>query len=319
VTRIPQAHPIAVRRRLLPCRPTFVIIIFIALAVGAPRPATAEWDTFARLGTGTEKLQWSIASQDGSPNVLSELSFRSATTVVGVLGMRYRTPSWSLGGEISYGGLTGGTVQDDDFARDNRQGLFSRSLSAIDGHYVFGLRASFDSALYRTEQGEIWLTSGARYHEQRFRMRNGNQIVPPTGTFRGSLNSMFDARWYGTEIGLNTKARILDTPLWAHAVGTWLPFVVYDAKGWWNLRPDFQQDPSFTQRAFGWGWSLDLGLSYKMSEQIELGSGWRTLQFMATRSGTDTTYFSDGTVASTGLNEANASSSLFYLEFTRHW
>jgi hypothetical protein len=235
------------------------------------------------------------------------------------LGIRYHAPSWSIGGEVSYGGLTGGTTQDDDFSADNRQGLFSRSLSAIDGHYVLGLRASFDSALYRSEQGEIWLMTGARYYEQRFRLRNGNQIVPATGRFRGPLNTMFDARWYGTEIGLNGKARILETPLWLHAMGTWLPFVVYDARGWWNLRSDFQQDPSFTQEAVGWGWSLDLGLSYMMSEQMELGGGWRTLQFTATRSGTNTIHFSDGTVASGTLNEAHASSSLFYLELTRHW
>lgn len=318
VNTIPQVSGSLARQKIWPySTASFALLILFSLI--RPEATSAEWDGYVRLGTGTEKLQWSIAASDGSPNVLSELSFRSATTVVGVLGIRYRAPEWSIGGEVSYGGLTGGTVQDDDYAIDNRQGLFSRSLSAIDGHYVLGIRASVDGTLWHSERGEIRLMTGARYYEQRFHITRGIQIVPPTGSFRGPLSSMFDARWYGTEIGLNGRARILETPIWVHAMGTWLPFVVYDARGWWNLRPDFQQNPSFRQDAYGWGWSLDLGLSYMMSERIELGGGWRTLQFSATRSGTIRQYLSNGNEPTGKLNEANAASNLFYLELTRHW
>jgi hypothetical protein len=276
------------------------------------------WDLFARVGTGTERASWNFAAGDGNPNVLSELHFRSATSIVGVLGARYVSPAWSIGGEVMYGGLTGGTVQDDDFAANNRQGLFSRSLSAVDGHYVLGLKASVDSALWRTERGEVWLLTAIRYHEQRFRLTNGVQVVPATGGFARPLNTMFDARWYGLEIGTRGTLRLWQTPFWLQASASWLPLVRYDARGWWNLRADFEQDPSFSQKAVGWGWSTDIGLAYRFSEQVQFGSGWRILQFQA-RDGTDTTFFSDGVAKSTKLNEAHASSSLFYFELTRHW
>jgi hypothetical protein len=297
-------------------------VVLVLIHAFSPTAGIAGWDIFTRVGTGTDRLQWNI----GSPNVDSELTFRSATTVVGVLGARYYAPAWSIGGDVLYGGITGGTVQDDDFDIDNRPGLSSRSLSAIDGHYVLGLRASVDATLWRKEErGQLWLLTGFRYYEQRFRITNGRQVVscgcdavPRLGPLPG-LNTMFDARWYGLELGLKGKVRLWDTPLWAHSTITWIPLAAYDARAWWNLREDFQQNPSFKQTALSWGWSLDLGLSYRFTERVEFGGGWRTLQFTTYSSGTETAFFSDGSIGTTTLNEAHSSSNLFYLELTTHF
>ena len=77
---------------------------------------------------------------------------------------------------------------------------------------------------------------------------------------------------------------------------------VYKAEADWKLRNDFKHDPSFIQTATGTGLSLDAELLYKAANYLDIHAniGVKKLTMLK---GTDTTYLSNGRVASGSLKD----------------
>lgn len=285
----------------------------------------------ARLGYGRDHLDWNISGVNGNPNVLSELTFTGIQSAVGILEGRWKEERWSLEGELGYGLVSSGSLRDDDFAGNNRSGLFSRSQSSIDGHNLQSAALTAGIVLVEKENVRLRLMLGTRYYAQRFRITGGQQIVscsspncppqltpPPVGPIN-NLNSRYTASWFGPTLGLAGTAQVPTTPLWLRISLTWLPWLNYSGEGRFNLRSDLQQDPSFSHSASGWGTMTDLALAYPFLERYELSGGWRYMYFSATN-GTATTNFTSGPSSVTGLNEVHTRSNLFYVGFTaRLW
>jgi hypothetical protein len=93
-------------------------------------------------------------------------------------------------------------------------------------------------------------------------------------------------------------------------------FVRYLGEGVWNLRDDFEKDPSFRHEADnGISTFTELGLVYQPIRYISLGVGYQFL-FFGAWNGTDTTFFSDGTEASTPLDEVQSYRHGPYISFS---
>jgi hypothetical protein len=274
-------------------------------------------------GRGSERLAWSIGLDSGTPNLLSELTFQRTASTEGSAKLRWRSEQVPIGVQLDgrFGVLEAGTVRDDDFAENNRQGLVSRSISQIDGNALFDLG-------YRTElvilQGHgweartdgLWGAVGWRFSQQTWRVVQGRQVVPREGPLDPRLNSTYRARWQGPELALLAQVRMgRAMELRGELVG-W-PVLWYEGEGKWNLRPEFRQDPSFRHEAKGYGLGSSLEGRWwfgavREERRAFVGLGWQW-QWMATKPGTDTTFFQDGSEIVIKFNRAERQSQYWFV------
>lgn len=251
------------------------------------------------IGIALDHLRWTIASPTGTPNILSELTFRDMYSVIGRVDLQVAKAPWSLDAEASYGLIFEGNVRDDDFAFDDRTGLFSRSENDGTDHDLQSAALLVGYDVHQVHNAKIRVLVGGRVYRQRLRITNGNQIFPATGSFPG-LNSDYKATWFGPVFGAGIDAAIPWTSLHAHGHATFNP-AWYWGEANWNLRRDFQHDPSFTHQAFGYGSTMLLKIA-KYYGPLELHAGGRFLLYYADE-GADTTFFADDSESKIPLNE----------------
>lgn len=295
-----------------------LLISLAAALLLPPSVASAEELSFrvgAGVGYGFDTLRWNIAGPAGLPNVLSELDYENIESVVGRVDLQAAGDTWSIDGEVTYGLIRNGQFTDDDFALNNRAGLFSQSTGSVDDHDLQGAALMLGYALTDSDALTVRLLLGGRIYRQRLRMNNGVQEVPALGGF-ADLNSTYTATWYGPALGFSVMRRFPTSNFGLSVDGTGMP-LWYDGQGKWNLRSDFQQDPSFKHKARGWGLTTDVKLSYFLGPG-EIYVGARYLYFAAF-DGNDTTFFSDGTQFTIPFNEAEAQSVLGYAGLALNW
>jgi hypothetical protein len=280
-------------------------------------PAEARVELELTGGRGSERLAWSVGVPAGGPNVLSELTFQRTTTTEGGVKLRWRPERQPLAIQLDgrIGVLEEGTVRDDDFAENDRQGLFSRSVSRIDGNALLDLGIRADLALVQGREtagnpSGVWLGSGWRFSQQTWRIVQGRQLVPKQEALDPRLNSTYRARWLGPELALLVRAPLGQAMTLQGELVGW-PVLWYQGQGTWNLRPEFRQDPSFRHTASGfgvgsaveWRYWWDLRRNRWSDARAFLGLGWQW-QWMATKHGTDTTFVRDDSPITITFNGA---------------
>ncbi|MEW6545084.1 MAG: hypothetical protein AB1411_15930 [Nitrospirota bacterium] len=276
-----------------------------------PGPAFAEIDVTLGTGIGSERLAWSIAGPGGRPNILSELTFQRTETVVGFVKSAWRHQDWRLDLELDGGVLQSGSVRDEDFAGNNRQGLLIRSMSQIDGNMLWAARGGVEYRWLNQSWSQSWLRIGGIFSQQTYRIVDGVQDVPTLSAI-DRLNSTYRARWYGPELGLKEYLPLGRSAFALTGEVAWWPWLRYDGQGTWNRRSDLRQDPSFTHTATGWGVGTDAALAWSfLKDRAWMSLGWRW-QWMETGRGTARTFFSNGTSSEVQFNGAARQSQLYY-------
>ncbi|WDP92779.1 MAG: omptin family outer membrane protease [Desulfobacter sp.] len=261
-------------------------------------------------GYRNDKLFWTIADSDNEPNILSELIWDNLHS--SVVSGQFR---WSnsrhlyIRGGIEIGAIAGGENQDSDYGKSNRVEEFSRSHADTGGSMFdasLGVGFRFDIP-WRLSPAPLRIIplAGYSFHNQELENTNGVQVVSahgntmPLGPFPG-LQSEYDAQWKGPWIGFDIEVPMGDH----HGITAGFEYhrIRYEAEADWNLRTSFAHPVSFRHRADGEGCFFSLGYWYKLSDRwkLNLSGNYRALD---TDPGTDTTYFSDGSQGSTGLNE----------------
>ena len=310
----------------------FCTLAFILMA--GPAPAFDFFDAIEIEAAGIEmdagyrsdQLDWNIAGDlDGSnPNVLSELTWEDLETFqvqangwleLGELPFLKRNTM--LLGNISFGKILGGNVQDSDYAVDDRGLEWSRSVNGADK----GMTADLSGAI-----GPVWQPSqvagmtvtpliGYGFNMQALYMTDGNQqmsdpfirllffgidaeLPPDEGPIAG-LDSSYTSYWYGPWLGLNVDYAANDRI--KLTLGFEYHWVEYFAQADWNLRSDFAHPVSFEHEAEG------VGIVWSFKGRYQLNAEWAMLlrgkiQTWEAEQGTDRTYFSDGGVSVTRLN-----------------
>ena len=246
-------------------------------------------------------------------NILSELTWTDVEILQLEFGLERRFDSnFRLKGQLGYGIVVNGQVQDSDYVGDNRTLEFSRSNSDADKGDVwdFSVALGYDFSFL---SDTIILTplGGLSYHAQNFYMVAGEQTVSNFGwpTPLGPsalvfLDSSYDADWYGPWIGGDISFMIHRGELREPAHRFWLGvewhfYAEYEATAYWNLRA-----LRFEHEADGDGWVLTGGYSWFINNRWALDLKGK-YQKWSTGSGSDRLFFADGTSLSAVLNEVN--------------
>lgn len=267
------------------------------------RDASAEVETSLKISTGFrfDDLDWNIEDTDGSPNILSELTWTDLAIVqIKADGKLIIGNSFYMRGALGYGEIFDGDNQDSDYAGDDRTLEFSRSNNDADEGYVLDASVGLG---YQFKLKEFAITPlvGYSYHKQNLVITNGFQTIPAFGSFSG-LNSSYDAQWKGPWTGFDMSFKIIEE-LTLSGVFEY-HWADYEAVADWNLRTDFEHPKSFEHIADGNGILLSAAINYAFNKHWGIGF-LANYQKWSTDAGISRTFFSNGTQGETSLNEVN--------------
>jgi hypothetical protein len=260
----------------------------------------------------------------GTPGKIeSELNFKKIDSpIVFVTGGAKLAPLFSFDVVYGTGSISGGRGTDTDrFVPDQGSKLeFSKSTSENTGDVrMWGVNFYLNNRRFGDTKAGPWgAVFGFLHYEDNLTMKKGVQTVsetfdgsafPPVGPFPATqvLDSTFDFIWNALKVGVTHQAVIKKDLLFDGMLSLY-PYVRYTGEGYWNLRAgnnprDFRrQFPNFThQSTSGYGYEATLGLSYELSEHVQLSGGYRYFYLYA-NNGTDTVYFADGSTSESNLD-----------------
>ena len=293
-------------------------VMVIVVCGGWPLTGYGAVTTSFNSGLALDTLEWTIGPTSSFP--ISELSFEASSwqSTVNLQWADEASP-WFVEGTAGMGWVFSGEVVDSDFALPNKQGLFSRRVSEVNGHNSLLLEVGSGYRVWTTDRSVVALTAGFAWTQIRFQIENGEQTVPPGGADLSGLNSEYRARWYGPTVGFRWMADLKPVPLFLLLEGRYWPVVWYRGKGTWNLRTDFEQTPSFTHKDDnGYGGDITATLRYPITTQWMVDAGW-TGRFLRTSNGTDRTFFSNGTESTIPLLQVSQDTHWFHLGLRYLW
>ncbi len=259
-------------------------------------------------GLRQDDLVWNIG-YPGGPNILSELTWDDVESVqIKGRGDLVFYDHFVLDGMYAYGDVYDGTNQDSDYLGDFRTYEFSRSRNDSKGDDVndfslgAGYRLYFDVPPkdFFFKKMQMTFLGGYSYHEQNFKMTNGYQVIPATGSFSG-LDSTYKTEWDSMWLGVDLKAMRKDFTAFLRFEYHWADYYGY---GNWNLRTDFAHPKSFEHFADAYGRVLSFGGDYAFTENLSFNLTF-DLQDWDSEDGIDRTNYSDGSSGECPFNTAN--------------
>lgn len=299
MARFPENAVFSVRRLLAP--------VVLAVALLTPLAAAeagegAETDFRLDAGYRTDRLNWNIADSDGSPNVLSELTWNNLDIIEVKGTARFTTGYLYLRAYGDYGKIVDGDNQDSDYLGDDRTLEFSRSNNASDNGEVWDVSGGAGVAIPVAEGLKLMPLGGYSYHRQHLKITDGVQTIPATGPFSG-LDSSYMTNWYGPWAGADLLWKV-----WRLAVRGSFEYhflTEYFAEANWNLRSDFKHPVSFEHEADGRGVVASVGVDAALLEWFSLKVDFDYQDWRADEDGVDRTFFTSGAITEQPLNEAN--------------
>jgi len=278
-------------------------------------------EVYFSSGYRLDELDWNIAGPNGSPNIISELTWSDIELMTFELGVkRCFSANWLAGFEASYGYVFNGDNQDSDYSGNNRAQEFSRSNNNADSGMAIDASVYAGYKLKLVEKNELALylipKVGFSYASQFMRMKNGNQTLSepapafgitednlmPLGSFSG-LDSKYDATWFGPWLGLESE---LELGRSLHvSLNLEYHYAYYDATADWNLRSDFQHPESYTQEAEGYGLVSNIEAKYRLSQKSSVLLSVDYEDWNADKGGKQNFKFANDIELSSTLNEVN--------------
>jgi hypothetical protein len=263
---------------------TLVLALTVPTVVGAAEPAAGprpDWEVNlgGRLIYTTGYTTWNNQAASGSPNVLSELTWRgvdSPVTEVNVDAVfRQRLV---LQGTMGIGPIYDGAFLDKDYGADDRQNLVSstRSRATGEGLFYFNMDVGFRMLSWAQPHSyvpgyiqafggyQFWIeyyeASGA---QGTFNISSDEVVVEETFTFQSF------------RLGAETRLPVYQG-LALRLRGVFLPWTRTDLRDKHPLRSDLQQDPSFKASAEGGlGYQLEGALLYDLANRFSVEAGYR--------------------------------------------
>ena len=263
-------------------------------------------------GKREDDFSWNIAgdSQGENPDILSELTWNDLK----MKQVSGRAKATFVGNYVvdlfgAYADIYSGSNQDSDYFGDGRTLEFSRSNNKSEDGEAMDLSGGFGYQfivpvlpdVLALDAFDAVLLGGYSYHEQNLIITDGQQTIPSSGPLPSELHSNYWAEWEGPWFGLELlgnkkklKGSLRFEYHWADYYGS----------ANWNLRTDFAHPKSFEHIADGAGFLFDLGLGYQLTKSWSLDFN-HIFQNWETTDGIDRTFFNDGTIIETRLNEVN--------------
>lgn len=114
-------------------------------------------------------------------------------------------------------------------------------------------------------------------------VNNRNDLLYPFNQLISKYNFKTQSPWIGLSVNTQLNEKFLITPTIKYYSFN------YVGKGYWLLRYDLKQDPSFKHTAKGYGLGVDLDFLYKYSNSLDFKFNLETKKFKM-KKGTDTTF-----------------------------
>lgn len=293
----------------------------LGLIAAAASPA-ATWEITLGGGYRLDAFDWNIADADGSPNVVSELTWKDLRMqTLGIDGRVMFGKGWEISGSFSRGWIYAGENRDSDYLYDDRQGEYSRSENKTrdKGADAAEVSLGYRFRLVDTSAGgkrySFTPRVGWRYDYLDMRITDGNQtvnLVGPTGPFDG-LDSLFQATWQGPWAGFGLDLELAQR--WWLGMGWRYRWGLYEGEADWNLRDDLMHPKSQSQEADAWGTAWHVTLRYSLAAAWDLSLRYDQSNWHA-KPGTHYFYMATGDVYRQPLNEANQDSSMLNLKLS---
>lgn len=267
-------------------------------------------DMYIKTGYQHDDFVWNKAGLAGTPNILSELTWKDIEiSTISIGGDVFLKDQWLTQAEFSYGKIWDGENQDSDYNGNDRTLEFSRSNNGADEGHIYDLSANiaYQYPAYIQQQHSLFLVPklGFSYHKQHLKIVDGKQTIPFEAGF-ANLDSSYEATWYGPWLGLSSEYSHSDK--YQFQFGVEYHYAFYDASATWNLRNDFAQPESFTHEARGYGWIYNASADYKIQSNLSLGIELIYEDWLADKNGKERIYFSNGSEAALKFNEAERTS-----------
>lgn len=262
------------------------------------------------IGLRHDFLQWSFGI-DGLSK-LSELTWKNKIAEVGIeILTKPEDNQFNLLGSIKYG-----KILDDSESQDSdwdMLGEYSRTFSKVKGNTfdISGAIGISHDSYSKFPYAFITHYFGFDYNynnNEQFGLVSEIDRIPNTyinlqkGEIysKSKLISTYKYHNYAPWYGINFHYNLNDKFSFAPFIKAYL--FKYNSEARWALREDFAQDPSFTNKVFGAGMSVDAKLLYKATNSLDIYAniGVKKLGLI---NGTQTTFFSDGTSVSVKLKE----------------
>ncbi len=315
----------------------FLSALFSYPSSAAPQNEKSEpyrfFDLYGGIWTAWGEGSWEKSFPINGFIGSSKLEFEGINSILYTIGVRAKPYLYFVTLDIRYasGDIPSGTGTDTDWISSFP---FSESEFDIDGDTEYWSGDLY--VLFYPYRGKItgWGTGerkpphlialeglfGWFHYKDELDMTNGVQVIPPIGPF-GGLNSEYYFEWQGFKTGLKFEEDFIERPSrfrYGLGVKAWAALlwgVDYGGEGVWNLRTDWTQNPSFQHEANGYGFEGQIGLFYSPFNHFKIELAYHVLSLKA--DGTETIFFSDGTIAYTDLDEvsSNRHGFLFLLSF----
>lgn len=288
------------------------------------RPFNLRLDVIS--GYRIDDFEWNIASDvtgTQTPDILSELKWNDIESwEIKGKGQVIFENGFVLDGILGFSSIFAGDNQDSDYDGDNRTLEYSRSNNSADQGYMldfeigFGYQINLLDYIEEPILDELSFTPllGYAHHSQNFTMTEGFQTIPANGPF-GGLDSTYDAQWNGGWIGFELSGAF---EAWQSLFRFEYHIADYYAEADWNLRSDFKHPKSYEHESNGDGFSFTGALGYKINPNWS-ANFWMEFRNWSADPGTDRTFYSDGTIGLTKLNEVNWTSAAFGVGLQYNW
>lgn len=266
-------------------------------------------------GMRTDRMSWSEANN--TVNIASELAWNNLEIFqIGAAGRLNLNNDLALYGKADFGNINSGTNQDSDYNGNNRTLEYSRSNNKAGGNVQDASLALGKNYNIRDSAEKIMLTItpllGLSIHQQNLTMTDGFQVIPYAGNYPG-LNSTYNTEWQGPWAGIDTQWKLGEK--WSLIASIEYHWADFAAQANWNLRQEYMHPVSFTHMAKGYGVFYSAGASCLASNGWHLNISAELRKWHG-ESGTDRTYYSDGSMGTYPLNEVNWEATIFNFALT---
>lgn len=266
---------------------------FLFLAALAAAQLQADNEVWLGAGYRQDQFDWSISGSDGTPDVMSELSWknlRMAEVSFGAKGELFCIGAYRINADYAW--ILSGSNRDSDYAGNNKTIEYSRSCNKASKGEAFDLKIGLGHT-YKLFCDSFTITPLAGYAqmEQHLTMYDGFQEIDLIHGFHGhfeGLHSRYNTRWESPWVGVDFT---FDPTECFSLFGSFeMHFPFYKAKGHWNLRTDFIGD--FVHKGNGRGYWYTLGGKWRLFSGLTTGLIADASFFKVTK-GHDTTKFAE--------------------------
>jgi|GEM_PF-1901647 len=269
------------------------------------QPVVMEFKPFFNIQEDNLRFNISGDISGGSPNILSEISWRNIFSTVGGLGLSLNVFRFSLESSYSYGNAFAGSATDRDYAEDDRKGMFSDQYLNSDKGTVREILIQPKYLILRKSEISFSMYSIFQFTEQSLYLMN--KVAQDNQDYIKGLNSSYSYSNKAVGIGLEISA---ETGRVTFLSRLKMGKVFYKASGNWNLRSDLEQPTSYSHNARGKSVGLEIEARYRITSRFYY---FMNCSLLAERSrdGVDRLFRVNKAPYETMLNEVDRQQSVF--------